>query len=84
MEAHEGPRRFSASSALARPLLDDGVDKRHANYGAIVADEEDALVEREGEEIETSPGKETKLLVKVRWLCISMHGRGTAKGGAVC
>ena len=78
MEAHKGPRRFSASSALARPLLDDGVNKRHASYGAIVADaaEEEALVEREGEDIETSPGKETKLLVKVRYSCIFAHELG--------
>lgn len=68
MEAHEGPRRFSASSSLVRPLLDDGVDKRHGGYGAVVADagEEEALIERE--EIETSAAKEMRLLVKVRFL----------------
>ena len=51
-----------------RPLLDDGVDKRHGGYGAVMADagEEEALIERE--EIETSAGKEMRLLVKVSFL----------------
>lgn len=66
MEAHEGPRRFSGNSALVRPVLDDGMNNKRSNYGAIVADpsEEEALIERDGEEITTSPGKETKLLIK--------------------
>lgn len=68
MEAHEGPRRFSASSPLIRPRLDDGVHKRSDDsYGAIVSDageEEEALIEGNGE-ITTSAGKETKLLIKV-------------------
>lgn len=70
METHEGPRRFSASSSLARPLLVDDVDKRHGGYGAVVADagEEEALMEREGGEIDTSAGKEMRILVKVSLL----------------
>ncbi|KAF1976178.1 MATE efflux family protein [Bimuria novae-zelandiae CBS 107.79] len=74
MEAHEGPRRFSASSALVRPLLDDGV-KRNNSYGTIVASdtgEEEALLQHDRHELTTSVGKETRLLIRYSVpLCIT-------------
>jgi MATE family multidrug resistance protein len=66
MEAQQGPRRFSNNSALARPILDEGVNSKRSTYGAICADagEAEALIERDGEGITTTAVKEIKLLVK--------------------
>ncbi|KAF9734427.1 hypothetical protein PMIN06_004656 [Paraphaeosphaeria minitans] len=67
MEAQHGPRRFSNNSEIVRPILEDGVNAKRSSYGAIStnAGEEEALVGGGvGEEITTTAGKETKLLVK--------------------
>ncbi|KAJ4288681.1 hypothetical protein N0V90_011918 [Kalmusia sp. IMI 367209] len=63
MEAHEGPRRFSASSALVPAVLGDGVKRN--SYGTLAdASEEEALIDSDADEITTSARKEAKLLVK--------------------
>lgn len=62
MEATEGPRRFSASSALVPPLS-DGVKRN--NYGTLAdAGEEEALIDNNAEDIITTKAKEAKLLFK--------------------
>lgn len=66
MEAQHGPRWFSQNSELIRPILGDGATVKRNSYGAIATDagEEEALISRVGEEVSTTAGKETRLLIK--------------------